>query len=216
MNQQNIKNNKDRIRIFLILYFCSKEYTDSLNPQFKKLFESEVKLQKIDFWVRNPDYFSYALLDIAENEPQKKQEIKSIVRKIFSDREPEIRKEEMERFLYGAYEDIDNAIAFLDSVDLIKFDSKKNIELRTIEKKYYITDFGAIKIIKNLPNSPFLKWYEGRCLLIQKYFGDKNGSQLKEIQYQVETYTKTPYGQLIPDISHLVREKFNNLFQERL
>lgn len=216
MNQQNIKIDKDRIRIFLILYFCSKEYVNSLKPQFKKIFESEVKLQKIDFWVRNPDYFSYSLLDIAEKESTKKQEIKSVVRKIFSDREPEIRKDEMERFLYGAYEDIDNAIAFLDSVDLIKFDSKKDIELRTIEKKYYITDFGANKVIENLPKSPFLKWYEDRCLLIQKYFGDKNGSQLKEIQYQVETYTKTPYGQLIPDISHLVKEKFKNLFQEML
>lgn len=216
MNQQNIKTNKDRIRIFLILYFCSKEYSDSLNPKFKKLFESEIKLQKIDFWVRNPDYFSYALLDIAEKEPTKKQEIKGVVQKIFSDREPEIRKEEMERFLYGAYEDIDNAIAFLDSVDLIKFDSKKDIELRTIEKKYYITDIGENKVIRNLPNSIFLKWYESRCLLIQKYFGDKNGSQLKEIQYQVEAYTKTPYGQLIPNISNLVKEKFNNLYQERL
>jgi hypothetical protein len=216
MNQQNIKTGKDRIRIFLILYFCSKEYSDSLNPQFKKLFESEIKLQKIDFWVRNPDYFSYSLLDIAEKEPTKKQEIKSVVQKVFIEREPEIRKEEMERFIYGAYEDIDNAIAFLDSVDLIKFDSKKNVGLKMIEKKYYITDFGANKVIKNLPNLPFLAWYESRCLLIQKYFGEKNGSQLKEIQYQVETYTKTPYGQLIPDISHLVKEKYNNLFQERL
>lgn len=216
MNQQNINTGRDRIRIFLILYFCSKEYSDSLKPQFKRLFESEIKLQKIDFWVRNPDYFSYSLLDIAENEPTKKQEIKNIVRKIFSDREPEIRKEEMERFLYGAYEDIDNAIAFLDSVDLIKFDSKKDIELRIIEKKYYITEVGDSKVIRNLPDSPFLKWYEDRCLLIQKYFGDKNGSQLKEIQYQVEAYTKTPYGQLIPDISNLVKQKFNNLFQEKL
>jgi hypothetical protein len=216
MNKQNIKADKNKIRIFLILYFCSKEYSNSLNPQFKKLFESEVKLQKLDFWVRNPDYFSYSLLDIAEKEPIKKQEIKRVVRKIFSDREPEIRKEEMERFLYGAFEDIDNAIAFLDSVDLIKFDSKKDIELRTIEKKYYITDFGAKKVLKHLPNSPFLKWYQDRCLLIQKYFGDKNGTQLKEIQYKVETYTKTPYGQLIPDISNLVKEKFSNLFQETL
>ena len=38
-----------------------------------------------------------SLLDIAINEPSKKQEIRNIVRKIFSDREPEIRKEEMQK-----------------------------------------------------------------------------------------------------------------------
>lgn len=216
MEQQNIEINKDRIRIFLILYFCSEEHSDSSTPDFKRLFESEVKLQKLDFWVRNPDYLSYALLDIAEQESLRSQEIKDIVLKVFENREPEIRKDEMEKFLYGAYEDIDNAIAFLDAVGLIKFYSKKAADLRTIEKKYYITDLGVNKIINNLPNLPFLKWYEERCLLIKKYFGDKNGTQLKDIQYQVEAYTKTSYGQLIPNISHLVKEKFKDLYKEKI
>jgi len=216
MEQQIIKRNKDRIRIFLILFFFSEDYNDSSSPNFKRLFESEVKLQKLDFWVRNPDYLCYSLLDMAEKEPTKRHEIKEIVQKIFEDREPEIRREEMRKFLYGAHEDIDDAVGFLDSVDLIKFVSKKDILLRTREKKYYITDFGVNKVISNLPNLPFLKWYEHRCLLIKKYFGDKNGTQLKDIQYKIEIYTQTPYGQLIPNISHLVKEKFNNLFQERI
>jgi len=125
MEQQIIKINKDRIRIFLILFFFSEEHNDSSVPNFKRLFESEVKLQKLDFWVRNPDYFSYSLLAIAEKELTIKQEIKDIVKKIFEDREPEIRREDMRKFLYGAHEDITKAIAFLDSVDLIKFVSKK-------------------------------------------------------------------------------------------
>ncbi|MFC4634790.1 hypothetical protein ACFO3O_12785 [Dokdonia ponticola] len=216
MEQQIIKIEKDRIRIFLILFFFSEEHDDSSNRNLKRLFESEVKLQKLDFWVRNPDYFCYSLLDIAERELKKKQEIKDIVRKIFEDREPEIRREDMRKFIYGAYEDMDNAIGFLDSVDLIKFDSKKDVVLRTKERKYYITDFGVSKIIANLPNLPFLKWYEDRCLLIKKYFGDKNGTQLKDIQYQVEAYTKTPYGQLIPNVSSLVKEKYNTIYQEKI
>lgn len=141
MEQQIIKINKDRIRIFLILYFFSENYSNSSKPNFQRLFESEVKLQKLDFWVRNPDYLSFTLLNIAEKEPFKKQEIKDILRSIFENKEPEIRKEEMERFLFGAYEDIDNAIAFLDSIDLIKFDSKKSIDLKTIEKKILYNRF---------------------------------------------------------------------------
>ena len=216
MEQQIIKNNKDRIRVFLILYSFSEVYIDSSTPTFKRLFESEVKLQKLDFWVRNPDYFSYSLLDLAEKEPEKKAEIKDIVLKIFNDREPEIRRDDMRKFLYGAHEDINNAIGFLDSVDLIKFVSKKDVTLRSREKKYFITDFGVDKIINNLPNLPFLKWYEDRCLLIKNYFGDKNGTQLKDIQYQIDAYAQTAYGQLIPNISHLVKEKYETIYYEKI
>lgn len=214
MEKQIIKINKDRIRIFLILYFFSEEHNDSSTPHLKRVFESEVKLQKLDFWIRNPDYFSYSLLDIAEKEQVRKQEIKEIIKKIFEDREPEIRRADMRRFLYGAHEDIDNAIGFLDSVDLIKFVSKKDVVLRTREKKYYITDFGVNKIVDNLPDLPFLKWYEERSLLIKKYYGDKNGTQLKDIQYQIKEYTETPYGQLIPNISSLVKKKYSTIYQE--
>jgi hypothetical protein len=216
MEQQIIKNNKDRIRVFLILYSFSEVYIDSSTPTFKRLFESEVKLQKLDFWVRNPDYFSYSLLDLAEKEPEKKAEIKDIVLKIFNDREPEIRRDDMRKFLYGAHEDINNAIGFLDSVDLIKFVSKKDVTLRSREKKYFITDFGVNKIINNLPNLPFLKWYDDRCLLIKNYFGDKNGTQLKDIQYQIDAYAQTAYGQLIPNISHLVKEKYETIYNEKI
>jgi len=88
--------------------------------------------------------------------------------------------------------------------------------LRPREKKYYITDFGVNKVISNLPDLPFLKWYEERCLLIKKYFGDKNGTQLKNIQYQIEEYAQTPYGQLIPNISNLVKKRYNTIYQENI
>jgi hypothetical protein len=216
MEQQLIKKNKDRIRVFLILSFFSEEYNNSSTPNLKRLFESEVKLQKLDFWLRNPDYFSYSLLDIAEQVPTKKEEIKIIVQKIIEDREPEIRREDMRKFLYGAHEDLDNVISFLDSVDLIKFDSNKDTILRPKERKYYITNFGVNKVVNSLPNLLFLKWYEERCLLIKKYFGDKNGTQLKDIQYQVEAYAQTTYGQLIPNISHLVKEKYSTVYKEKI
>lgn len=216
MEQQNIKINKDRIRIFLIIYFFSENYSNSSKPSLRRIFESEVKLQKIDFWMRNPDYLSLTLLDIAERDSSEKQEIKKILQLIFKNKEPEIRKEEMERFLYGAWEDIDNAIAFLDSIDLIKFESTKDKDLKIRDKKYYITSLGVEKIETNLPSLPYLQWYQERCLLIKKYFGDKNGTQLKNIQYLVDEYANTPYGQKIPDVSHLVKEKFKNIYLENL
>ncbi|MGL5277253.1 hypothetical protein [Myroides sp.] len=128
----NIRIYKDRIRIFLILYFFSEDYSDSSRPFCKKLFKSEVRIQKIDFLIRNPDYLAFELLNIAKRDSEKSSEIKSIVLEIFNSKEPIIRRLEMERFFFGAYEDIDDVIGFLKSIDFIDFTSKKNIGLKTI------------------------------------------------------------------------------------
>ena len=117
---------RDRIRIFFILYFFSEEYN---NPQFsnlKRVFKTEVKLQKLDFLVRNPDYLAYELLALAQQHDSMRTDVKEIVKNIFNTREPILRKLEMERFLFGAYEDLDDVIAFLDAFGLIKFDSNKD------------------------------------------------------------------------------------------
>ena len=123
--QEKIQIYKHRLRIFLILYFFADEYSDASNPTYKKLFTSEVKIQKIDFWLRNPDYFSFQLLKIAREEPSRQPEIKEIIKNIFKNKEPIIRREEMEKFRFGAYQDLDDVIAFLDSLGLIKFESNE-------------------------------------------------------------------------------------------
>ena len=61
----------------------------------------------------------------------------------------------MEKFFFGAYEDIDDVIAFLKSIDFIDFTSKKRVDLKTIiEKKYFITQYAIDKferVIDTLP-----------------------------------------------------------------
>ena len=211
-----IKRDRDRVRIFLILFFFSEECKENHMPNYKKLFETEIKLQKLDFWIRNPDYLAYSLLDIAKECSIKKQEIRDIVKKIFRDREPDIRKEEMRKLLYGAYEDLDEVISFLESVDLIRFRSNKNVSLDKVNKRYYITDLGVNKVESNLEKLPFLKWYEERCCLIKKYFGDKTGTQLKDIQYKVDAYAQASYGEIIPNISNHVEDKYQKIYGEKL
>jgi hypothetical protein len=75
---EDIRVYKDRIRIFFILYFFSENYNDPRYPSLKKVFRTEVKLQKIDFLLRNPDYLAYELLALAKTNQADKSEIKKI------------------------------------------------------------------------------------------------------------------------------------------
>lgn len=214
--QEKIQQFKHRLRIFFILYTFSENYSDDKNPTFKKLFESEIKLQKLDFWVRNPDHLCYSLLELAETDMPKSIEIKSIVKKIFNDNEPVLRRDEMEKFRFGAYEDLSNVISFLDGMNLIRFDSKRTSDLRVVDKKYFVTENGVNIIESQLPNLNFLHWYMERCQLIKKYFGDKSGTELKDLQYKIEEYKNARSGNFITEIIDLVKLKFNQLYHESL
>ena len=214
--QDKIRSFIDKIRIFLILYFFAEDYSDQSNPTYKKLFKSEIRIQKTDFLLRNPDYLAYELLNLARKEESKSIEIKTIVKNIFKNKEPELRRLEMERFFFGAYEDIDDVIGFLKSIDFIDFTSKKSTDLKTRDKQYYITETAINKM--KIMNDSFvsLKWYLDRCLLIKKYFGDLTGTQLKVAQYQINEYRDTTYKNYIGSIQGLVVDEFYKLYNEQL
>ena len=214
--QELIQINKHRIRIFLILYIFSEKYSDETKPSYKKLFQGETKIQKIDFWLRNPDYLSYELLQVAKKDFTKKIDIKGIVKKIFQENEPIIRRTEMKKFFYGAYEDLDDVISFLISVGLVQFDSKMAKDTRIRNKKYYITNLAVEKVEKNISELSFLRWYFDRCGLIKEFFGSKSGSELKDAQYEIEQYSNASYGHTIEGISPLVKDEFYNLYNEIL
>ncbi|WP_299252227.1 hypothetical protein [uncultured Lacinutrix sp.] len=214
--KDKIRSHKDKIRIFLILYYFSENHSDSDYPSRKKIFKSEVRIQKIDFLLRNPDYFAHELLNIAIKDNSKKAEIKLIIKNIFDKGEPIIRRLEMERFFFGAYEDIDDVIGFLKSIDFIDFSSKKSTDLKTIEKQYYITETAIQKMDNTISNLSSLQWYTSRCQLIKKYFGNLSGTQLKVSQYQIEEYRETSYKNYIGSIKNLVIDEFKKLYNEQL
>ncbi|MED4355055.1 hypothetical protein P9265_22555 [Schinkia azotoformans] len=213
---EEVRIYKDRIRIFLILYFFSEKFTDDNFPNFKKVFKSEVKIQKIDFLLRNPDYFSYELLLFVKEGKFDKNGIKLIIEEIFNTQEPSIRRLEMERFFFGAYEDIDDVVSFLKSVDFIDFTSRRSVNLKTIDKQYFITEYAIKKFEDSLENLPSIQWYIKRCKLIKKYFGDLSGTQLKVLQYEVDEYRNTSYKEYISDIQHKVKKIFSEVYGEDL
>lgn len=212
-------NNKyrERLRILLILYFFSEPVDDSGNIHLARVFKSEVKIQKIDFLIRYPCYFCYELLamHVEKNTPDKEQ-TKKIIKEIFQNGEPELKTDEMRRFFYGAYEELDEIISFLTSVNLVVFKHKKSAGLLNIQKEYYLTRFGVEKIEQGLRAVFAAQWYFHRCELILEYFGDLSGSQLKTRQYAIEEYKDTPLNSYIADIEEYVRNQYTAIFGEIL
>lgn len=214
---QEIRSYKDRIRIFFILYFFSEPFKSEERTNAVRLFKTETRIQKIDFLFRNPDYLAYELLLIAKNDKDKAQEIKNIVKSILKNNEPTLKRLEMERFFYGAYEDIDDIIGFLSGIGFIEFESKKSSDFKTIDKQYYILKSAEEKITSEIISEMnFIKWYKDRCLLILNYFGDLSGTQLKVNQYRVNEYRDTSYKQYIGSIEDSVKEEYSQLYKENI
>lgn len=152
---------------------------------------------------------------LVKNNQADQTEIKNIIKDIFLNKEPILRKMEMTRFLFGAYEHIDDVISFLKSFGLIEFSSKKDDILRTVDKRYFLTE-KAIEKLEQVDNYNALLWYKERCLLIKKYFGQFSGSTLKDMQYQIEEYKETAYSDLISDIQNKVYTEFHLIYNEVL
>ncbi|MFB6466458.1 hypothetical protein ACE38V_06480 [Cytobacillus sp. Hz8] len=212
---------RDRLRILLIIYFFSQNINEEEKEKsyYQKEFKSEVRIQKIDFLIRYPDYLAYELLDLLQYPKFEdyKEDIKANVKAIFGNKEPDIRREDMLRFFYGAYEDIDHIIAFLVSIGFIEYSSKRNLAGRVFEKVYYLTEYGVSKIEREiLIGLEKAKWYESRCNLIKKYFGDLSGTELKVRQYEHEEYRATPLNQYIKGIQEDVRSKYQDIFGEEI
>jgi hypothetical protein len=208
---------RSRLRILFILNFFSKPYRNVNEPNRVKIFETEVRIQKIDFLLRNPDYLAYEILSlIKEGKLKKDGEVKTIVENIFKNNEPIIRKQEMERFFFGAFEDLDDIIAFLKAFGFIEFESEKNVAGKIIGKKYFLTKFGKERISKGISEIPSIEWYEARCELIYRFFGSMSGNELKIRQYQIKKYKDTPLNQYIEGIEDETKNMYQEMYGESL
>lgn len=216
IDYEELRIYKDRIRIFFIIYVFSEPCNDQNYDDCCRVLHTEVKIQKLDFLIRNPDYLCFELLELCNRNDIDKKEIKDIIKNIFYSHEPQIRRLEMEKFFFGAYEDIDNVISFLVSVGFVRFITQRNSVLKLTEKSYYVTTLADEKIRLFMDNAPYLKWYMDRCLLIKKYFGEYSGTQLKNLQYKIDRYRDTTYREYIQNIEDLVRQKYCEEYGEIL
>ena len=78
---ERLKIYKDRFRIILILYYFSEDYLREEQPERRKIFKSEIKIQALNFLIRYPDYLAYELMEmVSEGLIDDKENIKNIIK----------------------------------------------------------------------------------------------------------------------------------------
>jgi hypothetical protein len=207
---------RDVVRILCLLYFCGEQNNQMFlfvddDKNYSHHINSELKLQKLDFWLRYPDHLALALLRLCQpGEPFARQalDIQQIVINIFTAEEPHLRWIPMRRFFHGAYEPLDRAMLFLSSRKLA-YRIVDRLQPRTT---YYLTAKGRTVVERMARECLEVQWYIDRCQLINRFFGDLSGFDIRKQQYMEPSYQQAPLNTTIEQVTASVRNLYETTF----
>ena len=171
------------------------------------------RLQAADFWMRNPDYLAEVLLD----EEQNGLRIDGFAqaKKIFDDREPELRRLPMLKWRFGAYEDLDDVLGPLIMHGLVFHKATVRVDRTVSEHRYWLMPAGAAfcgDLVDSGAGNVQLVRRAGAA--IASVARDTPGSTLKDQQYERIEYASTRPQALIPPITEEVRSRLQNLTEQ--
>jgi len=118
----------------------------------------------------------------------------------------------MIRYLFGAYERLDDALSLLRSRDLVRITGIKG-KVKVHETNFIVTVRGVEVCLNAVLQEPTLDWYAKRAALVAEIAGTRGGGALKEKQYEQATYAETQLGGIIPPIGTDVQRRLNQLKQ---
>ena len=201
---------QDAVRILLIISASAtplpSPVADPALADAVAVLESQVLLQKLDFWVRNPDFLADELIN--EYEDGGHVEFLELAGEILDSDEPEVRRYPMTRFLFGAYEPLDDALAVLRSAHLVVRRKRGTIGGRVQRHDYYLTGAGRSAAERILCDVPEFRYFVDRTRLVARLAAGYRGSKLKERQYQQDEYRNTVIGDRIGTIAPRVLERW--------
>lgn len=169
------------------------------------MISSQKRLQKMDFWVRNPDHLAYTLLDMYESDGDVRW--LRAARVILNSDEPEVRRDAMAKYIFGAYEPIDTGLAPLISYGLAQ--TQRHPETR--RRRYFLLERGldvATRIASELPEA---QWYVERATLVGELCAGRTGEELARMQYALPEYANAPNGETIASIASQVRTRLAHM-----
>ena len=166
------------------------------------VLRTQVLLQKLDFWLRNPDYFANMLLDRYEDGGDRS--LLDDAERILLSEEPEVRRYPMLRYRFGAYEPLDSALSVLAGAGLV-FRRREGTPGRTRQHNYYLTERGRRVAREIVAEEPALRYYVDRVAQLVAVTADRGGTELKDEQYLQQEYAGTAYNDRIGAIAGRVR-----------
>lgn len=206
----HIQGKRDAVRILFVIAKAGEPVKKSAPSGTCLVVHAEKRLQALDFWMRNPDYLASEILNQFEADPSQKKLLKTAEAVMAGD-EPDIRRIAMQRFLFGAWEALDDAIATLSLPGLVKMQRTFTSNGSKITKtSYYLTDEGSTKAAELEKVDP-LDWYAQRAAVVAQVAGNRTGSQLKSLQYKVAEYNDARHGTIIAPIREEVENRLSEL-----
>lgn len=199
---------RDALRILFIFSAGGTAWNVPSEPEIVSIFKGEARLFAFDFWMRSPDYLAAELLDMFEQSGDSK--YLQAVETIFENDEPDLRRVPMIRYLFGAFDRMDDSLSLLRSRDLIRITGLKN-STKVRETDFLLTAKGKEVCTSAVTQEPILKWYADRAELVAHIAGERGGTALKQQQYERRTYAETKYGGIIPSITSEVRQRLKQL-----
>lgn len=174
-------------------------------PQAVKLVRSEKRLQAMDFWMRNPDYLAAEILLLAQTGVFTDADI-PVARGLLDGGEPDLRRYPMVRYLFGAFEPIDDAFSMLITPGLATRRRVGNPQGRK-SSYFYLLQAGADATERIVADDPDLRWYQDRARLVARVARGDSGNRLKERQYAHAEYAETQIGTRFAPITEIVRQR---------
>lgn len=197
------------IRLLVLLDRTGEPVADGDPPAAVKAVRSELRLQAMDFWMRNPDYLADELISAVESAVLADGFL-DIARSLLDDPEPDLHYYPMPRWFYGAYEAIDDAMALLETYGLATFRRSGEPGSKSHRNQMFLTAAGE-QAVGELTADPVVGWYVRQAELVALVAGDTVGSKLKERQYEQATYAGTELGLDIAPITEHVRKRLDGL-----
>jgi hypothetical protein len=197
------------LRLLVLLDCCGQTVVDGDPTAAVKAVRSELRLQAMDFWMRNPDYLADELITQVEAGDIGDSYLNTALA-LLDDPEPDLHWYPTPRWLYGAYEAIDDAVALLETYGLATFRRSGEPGAKSQRNSLFLTEKGAAAVAE-ISKDPMLSWYVRQAGLVALVAKDTVGSKLKDRQYEQATYAGTELGLNIGPIADRVRKRLERL-----
>ncbi|MGP4020856.1 hypothetical protein [Saccharopolyspora sp. 5N708] len=168
----------------------------------------QLRLQKLDFWLRSPDFLADELLNDYELSCEAR--LLDLAGQILDSEEPEVRRYPMLRHHFGAYEPLDDALAVLRSAGLIVRRRRGRLG-HTMRHDYYLLARGREVARTVIAQAPAFRYYVDRVQLVLDLADGRGGNQLKNRQYLQIEYATAARGTRIASITDRARRRLAKL-----
>lgn len=190
-------NEQKAMRLFAVLVAGCRPITPPTG-QDVAIFEGETRLNALMFWLRNPDYLGWELLDLYEATGDG--DMLALVARMIEDEEPVLRRDAMAKWRFGAFEPIDDEMAILSSRGLVR------TVMHLTGSKSAGNDFvllsGSLELADRLADNIGYHWYAERMKIVLRVAGSETGGgALKDRQYRHPDYATTRGRDYIPPIT---------------